>query len=258
MTTTLNDDIPRRFYFNWIPEIFRRPNSAFRKILARSGNVWFTPLFILSITLIAREIVSGWLKQQATLMGEVPLPPDFQYYSPEQQSQFLQAIQSTQSPVFMYILPIFAGLFGLWIGWIITGSLIHLIHTLLGGRTEISTSLTIVAWASLPFVIRDVVRIGYMVITKKFIQYPGLSGLIPPGGEGAAIYFSKFLARIDIYIIWYIVLIIIGMRCISNISIGKIIFGVLSTIIAIIAVEALFSYLISSLSGLTVVRPFYF
>lgn len=258
MTTTLNDDLPRRFYFNWIPNLFLRPISAFNKIITRAGNVWFTPLFILSITTIGRELVSGWLTQQAALMGELPLPPDFQYYSPEQQAQFMQAIQSTQSPVFMYILPIMAGLVGLWIGWIITGSLIHLTQTLLGGRTEISTTLTVVAWASLPFLLRDVVRICYMLITRNLIQYPGLSGLLPLDSEGAAIFLSKFLARIDLYLIWYIVLIFIGVRYVSKMSVGKTTFGILLTLLVILTFEALLSYLISSLGGLTVIRPFYF
>lgn len=257
MTTTINEDLPRRFYFNWIPELFTQPKSAFIKFISRSGNVWFTPILILSITAIGRELANGWIKQQAALMGEITLPADFQFYTPEQQAQFMQAIQSTQSPIFMYILPIIAALFGLWIGWIITGSAIHLIQTLFGGRTEISSILIVVAWASLPFFIRDVVRIGYMLITKDQIQFPGLSGFIPVGSEGASLYLSKLLAKIDIYVIWYVVLLIIGIRIASNISLGKTTLGVISTVFVILAVEALFAYLISSLSGLTIIRPYF-
>ena len=49
------------------------------------------------------------------MMGEITYPPDYQYYTPEQQAQYMQAIQSTQGPVFVYVLPSIASywVFGL-------------------------------------------------------------------------------------------------------------------------------------------------
>jgi hypothetical protein len=258
MTTTIIEEPQRRFYFKWIREFYIKPKSTFLKILSRLGNVWLTPITILSLSAIARELTSGWLKNQAALAGEITLPPNFQYYTAEQQAQFMQAMQSTQSPVFMFILPAMAALFGLWITWIITGSVIHLVLTLLGGRTEISTTLTIVAWASLPFLIKDIVRILFMLSTKNLIQYSGLSGLITLNDEAVTIFLSKFLARIDIYLIWYVILIIIGINLATSLSIGKTTLGILLTFIVLLSVGALIGYLLSTLGGLSVIRPFYF
>jgi hypothetical protein len=258
MTTTTDESKQKHFYFKWIPEILIRPKTTFSKVISRSGNVWFTPLFTLSITVIIRVILSGWLKQQAAMLGTITLPPDFQYYTAEQQAQYMQAIQSTQSPVFIYILPAMAALFGLWIIWIITGSLIHLVQTLMGGRTEISTTLTIVAWSSLPFFIKDIVRILYMLSTKSSIQYPGLSGLVPVTEEAVNLILIKFMANIDIYLVWFIVLLIIGIQLATKLTIGKTALGIITTILVILIANSLLAYLLSTLSGLTIIRPFYF
>jgi hypothetical protein len=258
MTTTTKIELPRRFYFQWVPEFFIKPKTTFLKVISQLGNAWFTPILILSITAILRALTAGWLKQQAARMGEITLPPDYQWYTPEQQAQYMQAIQSTQSPVFIYILPAMAALVGLWIAWIITGSMIHLVQTLIGGRTEISTTLTVVAWASLPFFVKDIVRILYMLFTKNLIQYTGLSGLMPVTDEATNLYLIKFLANIDIYMIWYVVLIIIGIKLATSLTLEKTAIGILLTILVILAVNALLAYLLSTLSGLTVIRPFYF
>lgn len=257
MTTT--DDVRhKRQYFKWIPEILIKPKTTFIKIISRSGNVWLPPILILSITVVISAVISGWLKQQATLSGVMTLPPDFQYYTAEQQAQYMQAIQSTQGPVFIYILPGMAALFGLWITWIIIGSLIHLVQTLMGGRTEISTTLIVVAWSSIPFLIKAIVRITYMLITRKIIQYPGLSGFIPITEEPINLFFIKFVANIDIFLIWCLFLLIIGIQYTTNLSRVKTTLGTTFTVLVILSFNALLAYLLSTLSGLTIIRPFYF
>ena len=134
-----------RFNFNWLPDVFFRPRLAFQRIASSSSAVWITPLLVLSCLVLINTLVAGRIKYQATLMGEITYSPDYQYYTPEQQAQYMQAIQSTQGPVFVYVLPAIAAILGVWIGWLILGGILHLITTLFGGRGSTAMSMNIVA-----------------------------------------------------------------------------------------------------------------
>ncbi len=249
---------PKRFHFEWIPKVFIHPRQAFRWITEQPRPVWLTPMLILSITALALILVTGYLKQQAAMMGEVNLPPDFDYYTPEQQAQFFQAQQATQGPVFVYILPALAKVAGLWAGWLLVGGLLHLVTTLLGGRGDTGGAMNIVAWANLPFAIRDLVRVIAMLGTRRLIESPGISGLLIPGESTWSALLVSLMSLVDIYIIWHTILLSIGVLSRSGLSKVKAIGSALITVLIILLLQSLPSLLSSSLGNLNIVQPFFF
>src|SRR5262249_54870322 len=149
-------------------------------------------------------IVSGYLTSRAAMMGEVQLPRDWQYWTPEMQSNFMQAQQAMQGPVFSYIIPLASALVGLWIWWLILSGLLHLGSTLMGGRGSMQRALNIVGWAALPFMVRDLLRVIFMLLAGHSISSPGLSGF-----AGSSAFFAQILTHIDIFFIWNVILLII-------------------------------------------------
>jgi hypothetical protein len=248
----------KRFYFNWVPDVVFHPRRAFQNISSSTNAVWLTPLLILSCLVLINVLVLGRLKSQAALIGEISYPPDFQYYTPEQQAQYTQAIQSTQGPVFVYVLPAITSLLGVWFGWLILGGILHLVTTLLGGRGNTAISMNIVAWGSLPLAVRAIVQIIYMLISNKIISNPGLSGFSPVGDSGWLIFIGQILRLIDIYIIWQILLLILGVRLSAGLTTTKSSSGVIFTVMLILLLQAGISYLGSLLGNLTITRPFFF
>ena len=256
-------DIPypeqaQRFNFTWIADVIFHPAKAFRRIATQTKSTWLTPLLILSLVVLINVLVVGSLKNKAAQMGEITYPPDFQYYTPEQQAQYMQAIQSTQGPVFTYVLPAIASLLGVWFGWLILGGIVHLVTTLSGGRGSTMLSMNIVAWASLPLAIREIIQIIYMLVTKKMISSPGLSGFGATDASGVSLFFSLLLGLIDIYLIWQILLIILGVRISTKLSTAKSTFSALLSVLIILLLQTGISYLVSALSNLTITRPFFF
>ncbi len=246
-----------RFQFGWIGEVIFKPRKIFAKITMQSGNLWLTPMLLLTVTTLLYVATTGWLKQQAAAAGELPLPTGWEYYTPEQQQQMMQSLQAMQGPVFMYVLPALGSLFGIWIGWLLIGGMLHLALTLLGGRGS-SAASNIVAWAGVAWAVRDMVRVVYLLITHQLIRSAGLSGFTP-AGEGVWIQFlAQLLALVDIYLIWYIALILIGVRASSSLSTGKAVFGVLLTIALALLAQAFVGYLSAGLGNLTITRPFFF
>ncbi|HNB50875.1 MAG TPA: Yip1 family protein [Anaerolineales bacterium] len=248
---------PNRLPFHWVLPAFLKPRQTFKEIAAQNRAVWLLPMLIFSLTSVAEVLASGWLKQMAALAGQITLPPDFEYMTPEQQAQIMKAIEASSGPVFMYVFPALAVLVKIWVGWLLVGGLIHLVLTLFGGRGHTPATMNIVAWASLPFAVRALVRAIALVSTRQLITSPGLAGFAPTDGLDMSLYLGAFLSLIDIYVIWNMILLVIGGREVSNLSAGKAWGGILVTILLLIAVQALISFGLQKASGLTIIRPFF-
>jgi hypothetical protein len=252
------EDKNKRALFNWVSGVIFTPRKIFQKISSTSFSTWLTPVLILTCIALVNALVAGRLKTQAAQIGEINYPSDFQYYTPEQQAQYLQAVQSTQGPVFMYVLPTIMSVLGVWLGWLIMGGLLHLVTTLFGGRGTTMGSMNIIAWASIPFAVRGIIQIIYMLTSKQLISYPGLSGFSPVGEENWILFVSQIFKLIDIYIIWQTLLIILGVRYTTGLSASKSFVSVAITVLIIVLIQAGLSYFGYVLGNLSITRPFFF
>jgi hypothetical protein len=139
MSESSNVDLesPRRFHCNFMLPVLFRPRRTFEHITALPGNTWATPMLALSVLVLCLVLAGGWAKHKAAAQGEMTLPLNFEYYSPEQQAQFMQATQAQQGAAFTYVLPSLGALVGLWISWLVLGGVLHLVMMLIGGRGEL-------------------------------------------------------------------------------------------------------------------------
>ena len=235
---------------------FRNPGQVFKQIASQGRPAWLFPMLLLSLGLFLRVFVTGFLKSRAAALGEVILPPDWEWWSPDMQNNFLQGIQTTQGPAFVYIIPVLTGLVGLWVGWPILSSMLHLFSTLLGGRGSQSSTLNVVAWSSLPFAVRDLLRVAYMLFVKHEIISPGLSGFV--GSPRAAGFLGNLLKHTDLFLIWHILLLVIGLNHIDSLTKSKTWLAVLVVLLISLLAQATMGSIFSSLNGSVISRPFYF
>ncbi|MFT3896036.1 MAG: Yip1 family protein [Anaerolineales bacterium] len=172
MTDIIQKQPARRIDFSRPLSFLIRPKRVYEEMSSEARAVWLTPMIILTVTAILVVIVAGYLKTQAAMMGEVELPQDWQYWTPDQQNNYMQAQQATQGPTFMYIIPMVGSLTGLWLGWLVLGGLMHLGSTLFGGRGTMQGALNVVAFANLPFALRDILRAVYMLASSSYHHEP--------------------------------------------------------------------------------------
>jgi len=239
-------DLPR------LISMLLHPEKTFSEMSSESRGTWLTPMLVLSISGILAVIVSGYLNARNTFIGEAPLPPDWEFWTPEAQESFLQAQQTTQGPLFTYILPILGVLLSLWLGWIIFSGILRLASTLLGGRGTMQSALNVVAWASLPFVVRDLLRIVFMFLAGHVITSPGLSGFASDSG-----FMSSLLAQTDIFLFWNIALLVTGFAIFDGLPRGKALAGVLIIVLVILFTQAGLGALVSSFGATGVERSFF-
>lgn len=234
----------RRLDFARIFSVLFQPQRTFTEIAGETKPSWLTPMLALSISVSLTVFVSGYLKARAAMMGEVTLPPDWQYWTPDMQNNFMQAQQATQGAVFVYVMPLVSALVALWLGWLILGGLLHLGSTLLGGRGSMQGALTIAGWANLPFMVRDVLRVIFMLLAGHVIVSPGLSGF-----AGSAVFLAKILSQFDIFFIWKVILLIMGFSIADGLPKNKAIFGVILILLILLLTLAGLGALLSGLGG---------
>lgn len=249
---TLDQRPVRRFDLPRAWAMLFRPRRGFQEMATESRSTWLTPMLLLTITAILVVVVAGFLKSRAALMGEVQLPPDWEFWTPEMQENFMRAQQATQGPVFLYIMPIIGSLTSLWVGWLLLAALLHFGSTLLGGRGSMQSALNVVAWASLPFAVRDILRIIFMLAAGHAIVSPGLSGFTSTPG-----FVAQLLTRLDIFLLWHVILLVIGFALTDGLPRGKAVTGVLVVIVLVLVAQAGLGALTSSFGGLAVQRPFF-
>jgi len=259
MTETTLSPVPRtrRFQPGWLYLALFKPRLAFASIAAHKTALWLAPLLVVTLATLASVAAAGMLRQAAALMGEVQLPPDFQYYSPEQQARLMQAIQATSGPVFIFVFPALIALIKVWFGWLLVGGLIHLVLTLLGGRGSVGITMNVLAWASLPFALRELVRAAAMVVEQQLIAMPGLSGFTPVGEGNWYVFISGVLAALDIYLIWHVWLLIVGESAATGLPGNKVGAGVLLVILVVLSLQALVGVGSAHFNNLTIIRPFF-
>lgn len=243
--------------FKWILPLFIKPKKTLSEIAGQEKNAWLTPLVIVSVLAIIAALIAAPIRREAIQMG-TNLPPDFQYYSQEQQQQFYEAQATQTSPLFLYVFPILSGLFKLWISWFLISVLLYLTLTLLGSRAPSLKSFNLTAWTFLPFAVRYVVQILAMLFTHSQITNPGLSGFVSADATGVLAYLGALLGLIDIYFIFQIVLLFIAAVPLSGIKKTKAWTATGISIFILILIQALPGWISSLLSGLSVTRPFFF
>jgi hypothetical protein len=246
-----NPPLSKRLNFSRVAEVLLQPQRTFGLIAEETQASWLTPMLILSVTSTLAVLVRGYLNARAAMMGEMQLPRDWDWWSPDMQANYMQAQQSMQGPVFSYIIPLIIVLVSLWLGWLILSGLLHLGSTLLGGRGTMPGALNVVAWASLPFAVRDVLRILFMLISGHSIQSAGLSGF-----AGDSVFIAQILSQVDLFYIWYCILLVIGFSFSENLSRNKLIAGVATLIVLVILIQAGIGTASASISGLAFTRPF--
>lgn len=241
-----------KIQFSRILEILFQPKRTLGLIAEETRSSWGMPMLTLSISTILGIIVSGYLNARAAMLGEMPLPRDWEWWTPDMQNNYMQAQQSMQGPVFTYVIPLVGALLGLWLGWLILGGLLHLGSTVFGGRGSMQSALTMTAWASLPFLVRDVLRIIFMLVAGHSIQSPGLSGFI----ENSP-FIAQVLSRVDLFFLWCLFLLVIGFGISDSLTRPKAFANVLIVSLLLLAIQAGIGAALSGASGLAIQRPFF-
>jgi hypothetical protein len=128
------------------------------------------------------------------------------------------------------------------ITWLLLGVLTNLFSLAFGGHSGTGTALVIAAWASIPLAARNLMQILYYLATGAAIQAPGLSGFAPtPNKDSWLILLQQVLSRIDVYFIWQIALLAVGVSVWGGLSKKKSIPAAILVVVLVLLLQSLIS-----------------
>lgn len=242
-----------KLHLSWLYQIIIKPRRTLAQVVEAQHAAWLAPLLLLSLLALLLVRVSGMPRRIATNIEY--LPPDYEYYTPEQQQQFQQAVEARRSHWMIYYLPALGELSGIWLGWVLTGSALHLALTLTGSRSGSRAAYNLAGWAMMPLAFRFIVQTVGTAATQQLISQPGLSGFV---GSAGGSYLGEMLSQVDIYFIWHVILLMIGALLMSGLSRRRAWLATAGAVVVVMALNALPGFLIAQLSDLGSSQSFFF
>ena len=244
-----NEKKPRKGYIKWLFQMFYRPRATLSKVGAEDVSNKRVPLLFISIIVVLAVLIAAPVKTQQLQMGAT-LPEDFQWWSEEQQQQYLEAQANQASPIFMILFPALQGILGYLVFSLLMASILYLALTLAGSRAPRMKIGNLVAWAMVPFGLRELVKFFVVGSSKKLVENPGLSNLIETEADGLSAYWRGILGSIDLYWLLFLVLLIIGAILISGLKKRKAIITTIIAVLIMLLLQGLPSLVSSFLGGL--------
>ena len=136
--------------------------------------------------------------------------------------------------------------------------MLHLSLTLTGSRATNVRSYNLAGWSFLPIALRHVVQIFAMLFSKSLITAPGLSGFIGADAVGFTAFIAALLGLIDIYFIWQIFLLVVGVIPLSGLERKKAWSATAVTLLVLVLFQCIPGFLSHVLSGFSMGSGFYF
>jgi hypothetical protein len=207
-----------------------RPRATLAYLSAHGARSWWLPALLVVVLTAAPLVVSAPITARQARDAIL----EAQEQMAEQRGQTLSDEQREQlvsvgaSPLITTVFPTIGAIVGLLVGWLVWAGGLYLAGMALGGRSAFGTLFRTVVWTQVPFAVRGLVQTTYVLITGQVVANPGLSGFVgrdrsaqgmvaaPPALGQLAL--QSFLARVDLFTIWNLVLLVIGVRAVTQLS----------------------------------------
>lgn len=240
-------------HVGWLGRIFIRPKSTMERVVAPEKSVWLLPLLVLTILVLVAALIGGPVRR-ASIEASMQQPPvDFQYWSDTDQQAYLQRQQNALSPLFIYVFPALEKAAGYWLIWALFTSILHLTLTLRGSRASQLRYGNLVAWAMVPFILRQIVQILNLVINKSAaVVLPPQAAWIAADAKGFMAFLRGALGAMDAYWVFFAALVILGTVALSGLKTSKAVGSALIALgimLLIYGLPALVGSILGGLSG---------
>jgi hypothetical protein len=246
-----------KFQFSWILPFLIKPASTFPRILIKRA-VWLTPLLLLSVLVIAEGIILS--TRQPTVSEAIPveaMPSGLESKSVEVMPQGeipMEGEPAGGSPLAMLkeYIPVGIKLAGIWVSWFVLTSFIYVGMVASGGHNSFAEWLNLVSWSALPYGVQSIARIVAWLISPGLAVAPGgISSLLGSAqGSGGKI-LTLMLAQVTIFLVWQIVLLVVGTRQLVPVQKNKATWIMLAIVVIFLALSTLPAFGFQQLEVLT-------
>ena len=196
--------------------VIDRPAVTMSYVGKKPGWAWLTPALLVLVGLIVFSVVTApytselALRQAQQQMASLP---------PQQAEQAAAQVEKFTSPPVIAAFSIVGGLVAMAVIWLVSAGVLYFLGLVAGGETNFAQSFAILAWSWLPYSVRNLVMAAYVAYSGKLIN-PGLSSLVATGDQAkdAANWLYGLLSQVDLFYLWHLVLVIVGLAAVGRFS----------------------------------------
>lgn len=205
-----------------------RPRPTLQYLRDSGKRTWWVPALLAIVLSILPILVSAPMRTQQAREAFIAAQEQTEEQrggerSAEEQAQMDQAMSIAASPLITVVFPAVGGAVGLVVSWLAWAGALYLAGVALGGRSTFGQTLRMVLWTWLPYAVRGMIQTIYILISGQIIANPGLSGFVQDNhlADGASIptppnmgqaLLAALLSRVDLFLIWNLLLLIIGVK----------------------------------------------
>jgi hypothetical protein len=261
---------PGKVQFNWIFPFLFSPRKIFPQILTTRA-VWLTPMLIISLLAIGQMGIAIYRAPATTETAPVEITPDNGTFPRSPKGEILpspaliltastlplsgnflniwaqgetppdgQTPTSTTPGWITTILSVAGRIVGIWACWFLITILLFVVFVVSGGHNSFTETLNLTAWSSLPFALQIVAQIFFsFAFPETATAGRGLSGLVAGMQGTGGTYLSLVLQNVDIFLVWQIILLMLGVSVMTKIPAGKARLLVLGAVVVYLLLAAL-------------------
>jgi hypothetical protein len=193
-----------------------RPAVTMSYVGQKPGWAWVTPALLVLVGLVAFSVVTApyaselALRQAQQQMASLP---------PQQAEQAAAQVERFTSPPMIAGFSIIGGLVTLAVIWLLSAGVLYFLGLVAGGEASFAQSFAILTWSWLPYSLRNLVMAAYVTYSGKLLN-PGLSSLVATGDQAkdAANWLYGLLSQVDLFYLWHLILVIVGLVAVGRLS----------------------------------------
>ena len=215
-----------------------RPRATFARLAEKPRMVWLFAMMVLLATLLVRVSVGmpHMLEAQDEMLNEanvgvsvsaeeagpgardeagVRTPEDAKHEAEANSDEDIVIPEGAEDTIrTMTVIGGYVfGSLGVVLGTLLLAGVIYGVSRMWSKETAFAVVLGMVALAKMPDAVRDVTQAVYMAGTGKWLEHQGLGALVAPKGlEQVPSAGYVLLSMVDIYALWFVVLLFVGMR----------------------------------------------
>jgi hypothetical protein len=196
--------------------IIDRPAATMSYVGRKPGWAWVTPALLVLVGLVVFSVVSAPLTSELALRQAqqqlASLPP-------QQAEQAAAQMERFTSPPMIATFSIIGGLVALAVIWLISAGVLYFLGLVAGGEAGFAQSFAILAWSWLPYALRNLIMAAYVAYRGELINQ-GLSFLVATGDQtkDAANWLYGLLSQVDLFYLWHLILVIVGLAAVGRFS----------------------------------------
>ncbi len=251
MTTILgtSNNVPKRSIWALLPGFIDRPRSTLQAVLAqRRWTMWLAPLLVILISFTVLTVIqTPYTLEVAREQMQAQLAT-----MPEEQAQAMQAgMGASLSLPVMLATSLGFGAIMLVVSLLAQATFLYFTALVAGGEMDFGSMFTVSAWSRLPEAISYLAQAGFTAAMAQLIRQPGLSFLVTTGDmmQDARNPFFGLLSRLDLFWLWHLLLVAVGLSVAARFGWGK--SGLLTLLYAalVLALAILPTLLFSGMMG---------